>query len=56
MDAKDMQAVTGGWARGSAKIARPEPLVEIGGIPIIGHTMKTYSACGVNDFIVCRVL
>ena len=39
-----------------ASYLRPEPLVEIGGKLIIGHTMKTYSACGINDFIVCRVL
>ena len=39
-----------------ASYLRPEPLVEIGGKLIIGHTMKTYSARGINDFIVCRVL
>jgi len=40
----------------AASYLRPEPLVEIGGKLIIGHAMKTYSARGTNDFIVCRVL
>jgi glucose-1-phosphate cytidylyltransferase len=33
--------------------ARPKPMIEIGGKPIIWHIMKIYSACGVNDFVVC---
>ena len=32
---------------------RPKPMVEIGGMPIIWHIMKIYSAHGFNDFIVC---
>jgi len=32
---------------------RPKPLVEIGGKPILWHIMKTYSAHGVNDFLIC---
>lgn len=32
---------------------RPKPLVEIGGKPILWHIMKTYSAHGVNDFVIC---
>ena len=28
-------------------------MVEIGGMPIIWHIMKTYSAHGINDFIIC---
>lgn len=32
---------------------RPKPMVEIGGMPILWHIMKTYSAHGVTDFIVC---
>ena len=31
---------------------RPKPLVEIGGQPILWHIMKSYSAYGLNDFIV----
>lgn len=33
--------------------ARPKPMVEIGGKPIIWHIMKTYSCHGINDFIIC---
>jgi glucose-1-phosphate cytidylyltransferase len=32
---------------------RPKPMVEIGGRPILWHIMKSYSAHGINDFIVC---
>lgn len=33
--------------------ARPKPMIEIGGKPILWHIMKIYSAHGINDFIVC---
>lgn len=32
---------------------RPKPMVEIGGMPILWHIMKTYSAHGIDDFIIC---
>ena len=32
---------------------KPKPMIEIGGKPLLWHIMKTYSAYGVNDFIVC---
>lgn len=32
---------------------RPKPMVEIGGMPILWHIMKMYSAHGHNDFIIC---
>ena len=32
---------------------KPKPMIEIGGRPILWHIMKTYSAYGVNDFIIC---
>jgi len=32
---------------------RPKPMVEIGGKPILWHIMKTYSAHGINEFVVC---
>jgi len=32
---------------------RPKPMVEIGGLPILWHIMKIYSAAGLNDFVVC---
>lgn len=31
----------------------PKPMVEIGGMPIIWHIMKTYSHYGFNEFIIC---
>lgn len=34
-------------------ITKPKPLIEIAGMPIIWHIMKTYSYYGVNDFIIC---
>ncbi len=33
--------------------ARPKPMVEIGGKPIIWHIMKIYEAHGFNDFVIC---
>ena len=33
--------------------ARPKPMVEVGGRPILWHIMKIYSHYGINDFIVC---
>ena len=32
---------------------RPKPMVEIGGKPILWHIMKSYSAHGIEDFVVC---
>src|ERR1700674_202870 len=32
---------------------RPKPMVEIGGMPVLWHVMKTYSAHGINDFVIC---
>ena len=34
-------------------VIKPKPMVEIGGMPILWHIMKTYATYGVNDFIVC---
>lgn len=34
-------------------IVRPKPLIKIGGMPILWHIMKIYSAYGFKDFIVC---
>ena len=34
-------------------VLRPKPMVEIGGMPILWHVMKIYSAHGINDFIIC---
>ena len=32
---------------------RPKPMIEIGGKPILWHIMKSYSAHGVNNFVIC---
>lgn len=32
---------------------RPKPMVEIGGMPILWHIMKTYSHYGLNEFVIC---
>ena len=32
---------------------KPKPMIEIGGMPILLHIMKTYSAYGINEFIIC---
>lgn len=32
---------------------RPKPMVEIGGMPILWHILKIYSAHGVNEFVIC---
>ena len=42
-----------GTRLGEETAIRPKPMIEIGGMPIIWHIMKLYSAHGVNDFIVC---
>jgi len=34
-------------------VVKPKPMVEIGGMPILWHIMKIYSAFGFNDFIIC---
>lgn len=31
---------------------RPKPMIEIGGMPILWHIMKTYSAYGYNEFVI----
>ena len=33
--------------------ARPKPMVEIGGMPIIWHIMRHYARHGVTEFIIC---
>jgi glucose-1-phosphate cytidylyltransferase len=32
---------------------RPKPMVEIGGKPILWHILKSYSAHGIHDFVIC---
>jgi glucose-1-phosphate cytidylyltransferase len=38
---------------GEETSVRPKPMIEIGGMPIIWHIMKIYSAHGVNEFVIC---
>lgn len=38
---------------GEETAIRPKPMVEIGGMPILWHIMKIYSASGFNDFVIC---
>lgn len=38
---------------GEETAVRPKPMVEIGGMPILWHIMKIYSAAGFDDFIIC---
>ena len=33
--------------------ARPKPMVEIGGKPVLWHIMKIYEKFGYNDFVIC---
>lgn len=32
---------------------KPKPMVELGGMPILWHIMKLYSAHGYNEFVIC---
>ena len=32
---------------------KPKPMIEIGGMPILWHIMKVYSAYGFNEFVIC---
>ena len=32
---------------------RPKPLIEIGGMPMLWHIMKIYSAFNIGDFVIC---
>ena len=34
-------------------VLKPKPMIEIGGMPILWHIMKIYSAHGINEFIIC---
>lgn len=34
-------------------VNKPKPLIEIGGMPILWHIMKSYSFYGYNEFIIC---
>lgn len=42
-----------GTRLGEETSLKPKPMVEIGGMPIIWHIMKLYSAHGFREFIIC---
>lgn len=42
-----------GTRLGEETVSKPKPMVEIGGRPILWHIMKTYSAYGYNEFVIC---
>ncbi|HKC64052.1 MAG TPA: glucose-1-phosphate cytidylyltransferase [Pyrinomonadaceae bacterium] len=52
-----MKAVILAGGRGSRlseeTSAKPKPMVEVGGKPILWHIMKSYLAHGIRDFIIC---
>ncbi|MDR1349656.1 MAG: glucose-1-phosphate cytidylyltransferase [Zoogloeaceae bacterium] len=32
---------------------KPKPMIEIGGMPVLWHILKLYSAHDINDFVIC---
>ena len=32
---------------------KPKPMIEVGGMPILWHIMKTYACYGYNEFVIC---
>jgi glucose-1-phosphate cytidylyltransferase len=38
---------------GEETAVRPKPMIDVGGMPILWHIMKIYSAHGVKDFVIC---
>jgi glucose-1-phosphate cytidylyltransferase len=34
-------------------VARPKPMIEVGGKPILWHIMKIYAHHGIHDFVIC---
>ena len=46
--------LAGGYGTRIVRItSQAKPMVEIGGMPMLWHIMKIYSAHGLNDFIIC---
>lgn len=42
-----------GTRLGEETALKPKPMVEIGGKPILWHIMKSYSAYGFHEFVIC---
>ena len=32
---------------------KPKPMIEVGGMPLLWHIMKSYSPYNINDFVIC---
>ncbi|MDR2365878.1 MAG: glucose-1-phosphate cytidylyltransferase [Zoogloeaceae bacterium] len=32
---------------------KPKPMIEVGGMPVLWHILKLYSAHGINEFVIC---
>lgn len=47
--------LAGGWGTRLSEETeyKPKPMIEIGGMPILWHIMKSYSYYGFNEFIIC---
>jgi len=47
--------LAGGWGTRLSEETEymPKPMIEIGGMPILWHIMKSYSYYGFNEFIIC---
>jgi glucose-1-phosphate cytidylyltransferase len=42
-----------GWRIRDASEVLPKPMLPIGNRPIVWHIMKTFSAHGIEDFVLC---
>lgn len=42
-----------GTRLGERTVDIPKPMIPVGGKPILWHIMKTYSAYGINEFVIC---
>ena len=49
--------LAGGYGTRMAEetMTRPKPMVEIGGMPILWHIMKIYSAHGIHDLVLVKI-
>lgn len=56
-EGRDMKAVilAGGFGTRISEESqlRPKPMIDIGGMPMLWHIMKIYSAHGVDEFVIC---
>ena len=50
---KQIKAIGGMYYLNPDGAFKPKPMIEIGGMPILWHIMKTYSYYGFNEFVIC---